>query len=315
MPQIHTQSSMSKAGALQKLREAMVFLKWRIHSAPIADKFDPILNPIEEYRGIYARLTGKSFSSARVLEIGYGAHPIRMIALMSMGIDVHGIDLDMPMLRFSPSRLIQILRTNGLERALKTAVRSLLFDRKEQADLRLALQTRGFAMSIEESRFLVGDAARFDYGPEPIDLIYSEDVFEHIAPESLELLMQRLASVVSSDAVLLIRPNIFTGITGGHLPEWYEYEVDQSFARRSEPWEHLRKRRYTANTYRNHLSRAEYRRLFSRHFDILEEKVTHPMLGVQWMTPEIRAELSTWSDEELFSNTVQFVLRPRTARA
>lgn len=296
---------------MQKLREAMVFLKWRIHSAPVSEKFDPILKPIDEYRELYERLTGRSFSSAHVLEVGYGARPIRLIALMSMGIDVRGIDLDMPMLRFSPVRLIQIMKTNGLERALKTAVRNLFFDSKEQADLCEALKRRGCTMSIDESRFLVGDASTFNYGSQPIDLIYSEDVFEHIAPESLELLMRRLADAVSPDAVLFIRPNIFTGITGGHLPEWYEDEVDQSYERQFEPWEHLRKRRYSANTYLNQLTRADYRRLFSRHFDILEERVTHPTLGMQWMTPETRAELSAWSDDELFSNTVLFVLRPK----
>jgi hypothetical protein len=75
----------------------------------------------------------------------------------------------------------------------------------------------------------------------------------------------------------------------------------------------LRKRRFNANTYLNCLSRADYREIFSRHFDILEEKVMHPNLGREWLTDEVRAELPQWSEEELLSNRVEFALRPLPA--
>ncbi|MGB0631978.1 MAG: hypothetical protein ACPGRZ_14920 [Alphaproteobacteria bacterium] len=58
--------------------------------------------------------------------------------------------------------------------------------------------------------------------------------------------------------------------------------------------------------------RRDYRELFAKHFDILDESVLQPGLGAALMTPEIRAELSDYSDEELFSNNVMFVLKPRT---
>jgi hypothetical protein len=82
--------------------------------------------------------------------------------------------------------------------------------------------------------------------------------------------------------------------------------------RRSEAWEHLRQRRFEANTYLNELTRAEYREIFAIHFEILEERVTQLDLGREYLDTRARAELADWPDDELFSNQTLFVLRPRT---
>ena len=124
--------------------------------------------------------------------------------------------------------------------------------------------------------------------------------------------MEHLATQISPQGLAFIRPNVFSGITGGHFPEWYSAQVDRNIPRSSEPWEHLRKRRFKANTYLNELTRADYRELFSPHFEIIEERVFEPDLGRRWLTPEAREELAAWSDEELFSNKVQFVLRRKS---
>jgi hypothetical protein len=230
--------------------------------------------------------------------------------MMSMGFDVRGIDLDMPILHFSLGRLAGIMKQNGPERALKTLVRSVFFDRSERAGLEDALKMRGYSLRIDASRLLVGDAADHDFAEQP-DLVYSEDVFEHIPTQGLERLVGSLARKIAPDGLALITPNVYTGITGGHLTEWYPELVRQKMPRDSEPWEHLRKKRFTANTYLNHLPRSAYRKLFSEWFEILEENVTIPDLGRQWLTSEVKAELAGWSDDELFSNQVQFVLRPK----
>lgn len=308
-------SSLPAASLRQKWQEAFTLFRWGLTDDSGPEIFDSIFQQLEDYRSTYERLTARSFAQARVLEIGFGARPNRLIALMSMGMNVRGVDLDLPMLRFSPVRLLQILKRNGPERALKTGVRSLLFDHRERAILRTALQRRGYNMQIDPARFLEGDAATCDYGPEPLDLVYSEEVFEHIPRSGLETLVARLAEQVSPHGLLLITPNIFTGITGGHLLEWYLHAVTEYTPKRSEPWEHLRKRRFTANCYLNGLSRADYRDLFGGHFHILEENVIEPDLGRNWLTPEVKAELAQWSEDELLSNSVRFVLRPKADRS
>jgi hypothetical protein len=228
--------------------------------------------------------------------------------LTSIGIDVRGIDLDAPLLRFGPAGLWRIYKKNGLERTLKTTVRSILFDKRERSALGQVLNRRGHCLRIEPHRFLVGDAVTHDFGTGTFDLIYSEDVFEHIPPKDVETLVARLPKLLAPKGVVIIAPDIFTGITGGHLTEWYCDQVGAPATKRSEPWEHLRKRRFAANTYLNRLTRAEYRSIFSQYLRIIEEVVVRPDLGKQWLTPEVQRELSEWTADELFSNKVRFVL-------
>jgi hypothetical protein len=306
---MRSSSSIATVSILSKFKEAATFLSWRFSKNTDPDPYKAMFRLIDEYRITYEQLTGKPFSSARIFEIGYGQRPFSLFALTSMGMDASGIDLDMPMIGFSFSRLFAIAKRNGLERALKTGVRSALFDRSDRGDLDKSLRLRGYKLRIDRSRLLVGNAAVHIVNNGPIDVVYSEDVFEHIPLKQLELLMQNLAAQLSPDGLALIRPNIFTGITGGHIPEWYSNQVDQIIPRSTEPWEHLRKRRFPANTYLNELTRTDYRTLFSAHFEILDEKVFAPDLGRQWLTPEVRNELAAWSEEELFSNKVLFVLR------
>lgn len=304
-------SSVPTVSSGQKWKEAVTFLRWRLFEGPGLEGFDHMFKELEDNCSTYERFTSSSLSLARVLEIGFGARPFRLLALMSMGIDARGIDLDMPMLQFSPARLFRIARKNGFERALKTGVRSALFDGRDRAKLKASLALRGYKLKMDPTRFLVGDATTYDFGSRSADLVCSDDVFEHIPPEGLQRLMKSLASCISPGGLALITPNIYSGITGGHLPEWYKDMVTNDEAKRSEPWEHLRKRRYIANSYLNCLTRADYRNLFKPYFEILDEKVVNPDLGRQWLTTEVRSELAHWSEDELFSNRVQFVLRPR----
>jgi hypothetical protein len=112
--------------------------------------------------------------------------------------------------------------------------------------------------------------------------------------------------------LVLTRPTIFTGICGSHLTEWYHHNVYSSKPKKSEPWEHLRKKRFAADTYLNRLTRAEYRELFKDSgYNIKDETVEHLGLGSKFLdNPALRAELSDWSDEELLSNEVMFELVP-----
>jgi hypothetical protein len=142
--------------------------------------------------------------------------------------------------------------------------------------------------------------------------VFSEDVFEHIPSATLARLIARIASWLRPNGLALIRPNVFTGILGGHLLELSEASVKMSrFARLSDPWEHLRGRRFRPNTYLNEMTRAEYRALFRNSFHILEERVRQPNLGRAYLSPAARSDLADWTDDELFSNQTLFVLAPR----
>jgi SAM-dependent methyltransferase len=246
-----------------------------------------------------------------VFEIGFGARPHRQIAMQSMGIDVRGVDAEAPVISGRPSQFVTMLRRNGAERAAKSIVRRLLFDRAEERALDRALSQRRLVRRLDPGRLMVADAGLVRLEPESVDLVVSEDVFEHLQRDTLEQVICGMARWLRPTGLALIRPNVFTGITGGHLIEWSRRAMlHPPLERRSEPWEHLRQRRIAPNTFLNEVTRAEYRELFGRHFEIVEERVTRPDLGRAHLDERAREELAGWPDDELFSNQTLFVLRP-----
>ena len=271
---------------------------------------------IAEYRHWVKQVAGVELEDARAIEVGYGPRPERLFWLSALGVDVVGVDLDQPVLSGRPAELMAVFRTNGVERCLKSTVRHFLFDRGRRNALAEAIEAEtGRPFRLPRERLFVGDAggdAFWSLHAEPVHLIYSEDVFEHIPRPALVQVVAQMAAHLRDDGVALVRPMVFTGIAGGHLLEWYPEFVDRDEERRSEPWEHLRRNRFPANSYLNELTLDDYRELLSTHFDILEERVTQPAMGRQYLTPEVREELRAYSEADLLSNNVLFVLRKRS---
>ncbi|WP_235276575.1 class I SAM-dependent methyltransferase [Methylacidiphilum kamchatkense] len=271
-----------------------------------------LFDDLDEYNELLFKFTGKTIENSRVFEIGFGARPLRMALLQSYGAHVKGVDLDIPFLHGKFSEIIRIWKQNGSERAIKSFIRYYLFDLSERNTLAKAIELHGKKMnfSFSNENLFFCDASELEFQPNSFDLIISEDVFEHITMPSLLKLIPKIAHWLDSNGLALIRPNIYTGISGGHLTEWFPSTVNCEIKRKSEPWEHLRKNRFRPNTFLNKLSRKDYRALFSQRFCILEERVKYPYLGKKWLTPEIQHELREYSEDELFSNTVLFVLKP-----
>jgi SAM-dependent methyltransferase len=297
---------------------------WKIHElvSLVSDKSRDLLSgdriPAElgfcdEYDGLLRKYAHCALKDAKVFEIGFGTRAGIMTALVSLGVDAYGVDLDAPVLRGTWRELAEAYRKNGLERVMKSFIRFYAFDWVWRRRLRHEFKRRGRDLLMPEGRLLVCDAASVNWPDESLDLICSESVFEHIPIPSLEPLLAKMARWLKPSGLALIRPDIFTGISGGHLLEWFDLREHRR--RRSEPWEHLRKRRFHGNVYLNELTRADYRRMFSQHFEILEENVVDHGQGRTFYTPEVAADLKQYGEDELFSNGVQFVLRAKRPAA
>jgi len=271
---------------------------------------------VDEYERTLSRYGRPALRESTVLEIGFGARPYRLVWLYNSGIQILGVDLDKPLLRASPNSFLTVMRKNGLERALKSAIRYCISDAHHWRQLAAEVGRRGRTFRVPEERLTTGDAASTAFWTKAgkFDFVFSEDVFEHIPPRDLRALVQQMASALHPNGLALIRPMVFTGICGGHHLEWYPHTFKQEMKRRTEPWEHLRHDRFPANTYLNRLCRKDYVDLFSEHFRILEEEVMISGLGAEFMTDQIRMELSEYTDYELFSNSIRFVLEPKRAR-
>jgi SAM-dependent methyltransferase len=269
-----------------------------------------VMDDIAEYDELLRAHGGVDLRSARAFEIGYGARPYRLIALQSMGVEIEGVDAEQPILRGTPAELRAAWRANGPERAVKSLIRRMLFDPRERAAFRRELASRGVTASYRAPRLHVSDAAEMELADGSLDLVLSEEVFQSVELSSLQRIVPAMARWLRPGGLALVRPNVFTGITGGLLQEWSRWSLaNPPRSRRSEPWEHLRRDRFKPNTHANGLTRADYRELFAPHFELVEERVKQPELGREHYTPEVAAELAGWPEEELFSNCTLFVLR------
>lgn len=311
---MRSSSSSTNAPLLGKLREGMdlVFMHLRGSHGIDIPGLDACL---DEYKKILSRLRRPTLQESTVLEIGFGARPYRLVWLYNSGVQVWGVDLDKPLLHVSPNSLLAVMRQNGAERAIKSVIRYCMSDARQWNKLATEVGRRGRNFRIPEERLAVADAASTAFWAKAgkFDFIYSEDVFEHVPAKDLRTLVRHMADALIPNGLALIRPMVFTGICGGHHLEWYPHTLNQQMSRRTEPWEHLRRDRFPANTFLNRLCRKDYYDLFAEHFRILEEHVMKPGLGAEFMTDQIRTELSEYGDYELFSNSVRFVLEPKHA--
>jgi len=262
----------------------------------------------------YARSATKcEFAKLNAVEIGFGSKPYRIMYFCSRGVNAFGIDMDQPILKGSPAEFISIARKNGWLRAIKSFVRYWLFERKARLRFLDEIHTTVPDFVFDSKRLIVGDAGT----PEPWskipvepDLIYSIHVFEHIHPESLVWLLEFLHRRIRRNALLYIVITIWTGLIGGHLIEWgRNHLADKN--KRSEPWEHLRRNRFPADTYLNKMTRRQYASLFAKYFDVLQDKPVWSNLGKEYLTDAVKRELLQFDEYELLSNDVCFVLRSK----
>jgi len=304
--------STGDVGLREKGREWYGYL--RNHSRrPGDDAVRGYLDDVEEYGELLRRHGARELAGAEVLEIGFGARPARLAVLSAAGARPLGVDMEVPLLDLRPATIRRILAQNGAERLAKSVARFLLFDRAARERLRAALAERYGAGELDYGRLEICDAAALALPDGSLDLVTSEDVFEHMSAASLDRTLTGMRRWLRPGAIALIRPNVFTGITGGHLAEWSVASVrDRPLEpRRSLPWGHLRGERAGANTHLNRFCLADYRGAFAAAgFEILEERCRYPELGAELITPALREELAAWPDEELFSNQTLFVLRP-----
>ena len=315
-----THSSRSEVSAADKLRDwvglSRIYLRARRQVADVSgvEEQAAYLEAALERHG-HAGLRG-----ARVLEIGFGARPLLLHWMVANGIDATGVDLDAPLVSLSPRNIARVAATNGLERAAKSVGRLLIEGGRERAALeKRLLEVTGRESRLPVERLLVADAASESFwsgvGPATLDVVYSLGVLEHVPAASLEGMLKGIRESLKPGGLAILRPNVFTGITGGHLHEWYPDQVVATTPKSTDPWEHLRSRRVNANTYLNELPRRAYVRLFEQLFDVLEDTAVEPELGRSYLTDAVRQELAEWDEYELMSNEVSFVLRPRDAGA
>lgn len=310
--QASTRSNSSSGGVplFEKLKYTWQLLKFRISEPGALDFAMQIRNEVAGVAAIYERETGKPASQARVLEIGFGPRPQRAFGLTGFFKDVTAVDLDAPVMRLSD--LVRVFRKNGLERGIKSLARYALFDARQWSTFHKVLTVSTPHYRPDAAKLVVGSAgdhATWDQFGGAIDIVFSTDVFEHILPAELEVLLTTIRSRLAPGGIVVTRPVVYTGIAGGHAVSWYPQNVDAQ-TDGTTAWGHLLDPDFTINTYLNKLTRRDFVEMFKRvGFEIRGDFAEFGRMGEQWMTEERRAALAHYDDYELFSNRVEFLLR------
>jgi len=268
---------------------------------------------LQDCRGaldIYQTMTGRSPDQAHVLEIGFGARPFRAFAFQSLTKSITAVDLEQPV--FHAIQGLRVWRSNGLERALKSSLRTLCFDWRSWHHFHRDMLQFDPDYDPKRTRLVVADAGDPGFWashPGPYDLIYSEDVFEHIPPGDLDRLLAGAARHLAPGGLLLTRPMIFTGISGGHQTKWYPERIRLAPPPSQGAWSHLRDPNFFINTYLNKMSRGEMVNAIGRKFDILEDTSLDGFLGLPYLEHLSNALIAHYGKYELLSNKVQIIGR------
>ncbi|MBD3168669.1 MAG: methyltransferase domain-containing protein [candidate division Zixibacteria bacterium] len=250
-------------------------------------------NDYHEFKQVCDRIESRfnvKINKLKILEIGCGQrYPHALILAQSN--EVHAIDLDVILTRWTPPLLFQLFKQGGFKRAAKTIIRRALFDNKYHQHL-AALSGKDFNKTPNIYRM---SGEKLDFPDNSFDLVFSKAVFEHI--RRIDEVIPEIKRVLKPGGIIGIEINLYTGFTGGHNLLGEEPETTDV-----PPWDHLRQRKFPPNTYLNKLRIDDYKKAFEEHFEIVYYYEEEKRQYEKFLTPEIREELSEYSVHELLTN-------------
>jgi len=297
-------SSMSAQpiGLLHRLRSALNIL-----SAIRSGEFGNPVNDISFHRRLLEVAEGHflqlpSTKPLRVLDFGCGQIASQTALFHADGHDVVGVDMEVPTFRMNPIRLIKVLRINGLERAIKSFVRHILFDARYFSKLQ---QLYCCPILLDDLDVQVIDGKTLPFDDRSFDFVVSSCVFEHVA--DVPSVVRELARVIKPSGVIYLAFHLFPSLSGGHNIEWHIAD-DEQRTRQVPPWDHLRQGLFPPNTFLNRLKLKDYRRIFASTFTIVKEEVT--TAGAWALTDALEQQLllAGYTREDLLSEMAFFTL-------
>jgi len=240
-------------------------------------------------------------SDVRVLDLGCGGRGGIVLPLHTLGVSATGIDYDLVSPRLSPSSWWALARRNGTERAIKTIGRQVLFDRSYYKHMRrlLGRELRWDGLDVRTM-----DARELQFDDNSFSFIFSTAVFEHIS--DVEAATAEMRRVLCNGGKAYIRVHLFPSPSGGHALDWADADENSPPNTPVPPWDHLRERQFPPHVYLNQMRSDEFLTIFRQHFNILHE--TYRTEGQALLTPEIRAELADWSEEDLTRRNLEVLL-------
>ena len=264
---------------------------YRLKAKQQYQQFLMMVNAVTPYAGELKR--------KRILDIGCGRFYPFTFLLNSLGNNMIGMDIcyigaNDPWLK----RYWRILKYNGLEKLGEELLYKLSFtDRTYYTTLkRLSVSP----LTAEGIVFQQMDVENIRFPDETFDVIISFEVFEHIV--NVAQAVSELARVMRKGAVAYIDIHLFTSLSGGH-------HLLSHNPGKVPPWDHLRQRKLPLTCCLNGLRENEYLRLFRDRLEILQVIDVGKDEGKEFLTAQIRAELSNYSEQELLKQGIVIIAR------
>lgn len=222
-------------------------------------------NDISHHKAIvqeYKKYSGEEINGKRVLDLSCGQLAFQTFLFTIDGANVTGIDLEVPTYKLNLPLFIKIVKTNGFERAIKSMVRHLLFDKRYFKVLKKYNEI--FPKEVD-TRIMSATDLKFD--DNTFDYITSDWVFEHI--DDPKLAIQNIYRTLKKGGICRTNIHLFPSLSGSHNLDWRNAD-DESIIRTVPPWDHLREYKYPANVFLNKLKKDEFYKIFKEQFTILE---------------------------------------------
>lgn len=241
-----------------------------------------------------ARL-GRPVESLRILEIGPG-QGLERARYFGIKNEVIGLDLDVIPVQKRTQDYYRVFRQNGFGRLAKTIGREVIVGKANEHGWSKAVGTD--AMRLPE--VIQGDICGSLPALGKYDLIMSWSVFEHLADPKIAL--ENVIHLLNPGGLFYLSIHLYTANNGHH-----DIRAFTGQENRLPLWGHLRASTRSLihpSAYLNQWRLAQWRSLFGKltpgYIELLERNDDCPYF-IPRLTRDIRAELSEYTDEELFT--------------
>lgn len=270
---------------------------YRFQSKNQASQVQDLVFNMRQMENSIESLLGSKVQNKNILEVGPGQKMPHLYYFARKNSYV-GIDLDQPIQDISVKGTIDMWRSNGLTRVVKTLGRRLLgIDRSFKSELFKQL-------NIEKkpaSRLLQMDATDLQFDNNTFDIVFSISVFEHI-PDPKDV-AREIARVLKPGGVSYIVTHPYTSDSGIHDPRVFGEHEGIPY------WSHLRPEYVnlvSRNCYLNEIPLEQYVNMFNEVWPNCEHEYVSNSETAEEELLNIRqkGELKDYSDKELMTDAL-----------
>lgn len=247
-----------------------------------------------------ARVLGRELNGLNILVIGPGPYLVEP-RFFGQHNEITAIDLDVIPHGFAPGPYLHMLRQNGIGRFVKTVGRKVLGVDRQHAR---AWQRELGINRLPELQLVQGDILKGPPQENAYDVVACCSVFQSLSDPPLAI--HHMKAALRPGGAIYFGIHLYTSNTGHH-----DIRAFTGGADRLPPWAHLRestKEEVTSSAWLNQWRLRDWRTMLDEHAPGYEEyRETYDEEARQLLSPEIRAELAEFDDEELLTVDVFYL--------